>query len=1279
MRLQRLKLTGFKSFPDAADLHFDRGVTAIVGPNGCGKSNVVDAITWVLGEQSARSLRGERMEDVIFAGSDARRPTGAAEVKLRLSGVPTRVPAANGQNGTSVESTPHDHVAPQGDVRTVAVATIEADGNGHSDVLRDVEISRRLYRSGESEYLIDGHVVRLRDVQDLLMDSGLGVKAYAVIEQGKIGQILSAKPLERRQLIEEAAGITKYKSRRRAAELKLDAAQQNLVRVEDIIYELEKQRGALKRQAAKARRYRRLREELRYWEKILFAARYRVLQESVASAHQRLAEARERETGAAARVAQLEAELERLRLDLTQADEHASHARTRAHQQEIENERRQQQLEFDRQQVDSLQTLGTTLRAELATLDARREPARQEIETRRSAGSEADGERDRAAERLAVADAEVAVARQEIDNSESVVEQARHDVYAGLHSMNALRHAIEHAATQQERISGELARLEVEASDLAAEHERVTREQTTAAAELAAARDTLASTERARLAQEEELEHLRADYEEQTQQARAKEKEISGLEARLRSLEELNEARAAYSDAARFILAEEHPEIPHAGSVADYVDVDSRYETAVEAALGDLLQCIIVPRHADALAALALVRERGLGRCGVLVADGAPRAVPAPLEGRIGDIVPLAGVLQITGAHANLIRHATGEVWVAEGFERAVQASLQLGGVVVTLAGELVRGGYLVTGGGRVESRGILGTRREIKELGDRLQTEQALITKLGDDVTTLAARVADGEKSLAALTADAHAREKEILGLEHRVARAVEDAERVSRRQELIENERRRADEERGSLGARQRESQQSIADLETSQRALDTALAAGQQRTYDARERMSALLTNAAEAKAAHAAMVERASALATEIRRLEEASAELEARIAGRRQELDSAERRSDELAQRISETRQQLDADLAAFDGLLQDVRAADARVVEIQSNFQSHEASVRGARHELDNVRAEVSRIDVERATAEADLAHLAAACDEALQMTLDAVAAEADLLAAQGAPQEAVAEPAPEEEQEEEEEEESEDGLGASGAEGATDGASSSSSDAVDAEAARAASNDEAASGPVSAEEQIARLKRKIAALGPVNMIAIEQFEELETRHTFLTNQRQDLVDAIAQTGEAIRRIDKTTRERFHDAFVAINRNFEETFRTLFGGGQSGLILNDEENVLESGIDIVAQPPGKRLQNVQLLSGGEKALTAMALMFAIFTYRPSPFCLLDEIDAPLDDANIGRFIEMLRGMQERTQFILVTHNRKTMEIADRLYGVTMEEPGVSKLISLRLN
>src|SRR3954465_11636201 len=323
MRLQRLEITGFKSFPDRSELTFDHGVTAIVGPNGCGKSNVVDALTWVLGEQSAKSLRGDRMEDVIFGGSDARKPTGAAEVRLKLGGVAARVPGGQSRTGNGSQAL----VDSSGALVAAAAVAVEEEPL----IVRDVEVMRRLYRSGESEYLIDGESVRLRDVQDLLMDAGLGIKAYAVIEQGKIGQILSARPTDRRQLIEEAAGVTKYKSRRRAAELKLDAAQQNLTRVDDIVFEVEKQRGTLKRQAAKARRYRRLRDELRRWEKGLIAGRYRELSASIDGTRARLTDVRNRETLAAAHVAELEAALGRVRIELAEADARATTARDRAH------------------------------------------------------------------------------------------------------------------------------------------------------------------------------------------------------------------------------------------------------------------------------------------------------------------------------------------------------------------------------------------------------------------------------------------------------------------------------------------------------------------------------------------------------------------------------------------------------------------------------------------------------------------------------------------------------------------------------------------------------------------------------------------------------------------------------------------------------------------------------------------------------------------------------------------------------------------------------------
>ncbi|HVW05397.1 MAG TPA: AAA family ATPase, partial [Vicinamibacterales bacterium] len=375
MRLSKLQIAGFKSFPDRADLGFDHGVTAIVGPNGCGKSNVVDAITWVLGEQSAKSLRGERMEDVIFNGSDARKPTAAAEVKLKF----TQVVQAAMQAPVQTPAEP-DPLLDQQPI-----------------IARDVEIGRRLYRSGESEYLIDGEVCRLRDIHDLLMDSGLGVKAYAVIEQGKIGQILSSRPAERRMLIEEAAGVTKYKSRRRAAELKLEAAQQNLTRVDDIIFEVEKQRGALKRQAARARRYKRLREELRKWEQVHFARRYDALGAEIAAAESRWHAAREREAAAAAEVASLEAALEALRLGLTEAEAASTSAREQAHATELEIGRRQQQITFESQQIDELARQAETLAAEVADLAGRQEPAARAIDAQRESAARARAALDEAA------------------------------------------------------------------------------------------------------------------------------------------------------------------------------------------------------------------------------------------------------------------------------------------------------------------------------------------------------------------------------------------------------------------------------------------------------------------------------------------------------------------------------------------------------------------------------------------------------------------------------------------------------------------------------------------------------------------------------------------------------------------------------------------------------------------------------------------------------------------------------------------------------------------
>jgi chromosome segregation protein len=1241
MHLQRLEIAGFKSFPERAALSFEQGVTAIVGPNGCGKSNVVDAITWVLGEQSARILRGDRMEDVIFGGSDGRRPTGAAEVRLILKsvGLPGHGNGHGNGNGHTREGGPGS--APD-------LAELHQEPR---PLVRDVEVARRLYRSGESEYLIDGHVCRLRDVQDLLINAGLGVRGYAVIEQGKIGQILSARPADRRQLIEEAAGVTKYKSRRRTAELKLEAAQQNLLRVDDIIFEIEKQRGALRRQAAKARRYQRLRDELRRWEKVLFARRSRMLLQAKNAATARLTAARDREAAAAVAVSELDAWLGAARLELAEAEACATRVREGAHATELTAGRLQQQIEFDRRQVQTLADQTDTVARELAQLQARRGPDLARLEERRAASVRAHEDRGEAERVLVEAEAMRSAAEQQIQGLEGDVEAARSEVFAAVSAATALGHVADHARAGRARLSEELARLEVEASDLRMEIRQFDMRRELAVASLEGAGVRLEATRRERAEQQARLAAARADRDGHAAELRRRDLEVAALAGRLASLEELEASRAAYGEAARLVLAERPSSVGPLGSVADFLEVDRGFERPVEACLGPLLQHVLVPDSVSAAAGLEFARSRAIGRCGFVVLGAVKTKTfevsKAGPSGPSGSLRSLHSVVTITGEHEAVLDPLLRDAWIASSFDEAAAAATETGGVVATLAGDVFRGPRIVTGGSPDDARGILAAKREVRDLRERLAAEQKALEVDRDRLNALVAEVEAVERAVADLEARCHQQEKELVGYELEQARAGDEGERLERKQALVEAERRRADEERRALEGREEEARISIERLDSEQRAADERFTVAQRALFDARESLGALGRRAAEAQATHAALVERAGALLADVRRLEDAAVELDGRVASTEIEIERAFVRRRELEAGLTAADRDLAAALEKLDGLRRDARHADDRVSELHASVQVREAGIREARRALDQTRTDTGEFEVAYATAEADHAHLAASCLETLQQSLEEVAEEVHGLEEEGLPRPAVFDASIEED--------------------------------ADAAEEPAGAEERRVDLDRPAEDVIADLRAKIDRLGPVNMMAIEQFDELETRHAFLTTQRADLVSSITATNDAIKRIDRTTRERFREAFDAIQGHFQQTFSTLFGGGRAGLVLIDETDLLESGIDIIAEPPGKRLQSVQLLSGGEKALTAIALMFAIFKYRPSPFCLLDEIDAPLDDANIGRFVEMLRAMQDHTQFVLITHNRRTMEIADRLYGVTMEEPGVSKLVSVQLN
>ncbi len=1079
MRLERLKISGFKSFSDRSELVFDTGVTAIVGPNGCGKSNLADAITWVLGEQSAKSLRGDRMDDVIFGGSDARRPGSTAEVSLRLRDLPGVPKSALSDEASSQSS--DDLIA----------EPVNGNGNGHAlgliqsnQLTRDVDVTRRLYRSGESEYLINGEVCRLRDIHELLMDTGLGAKAYAIVEQGKIGMILSSRPIDRRQLIEEAAGVTRYKSRRRAAALKLEAAQQNLTRIDDIVFEVEKQRSALKRQAARARRYRRLRDGLRWWEKVLFTRRHRELTESIATTQAQVVEARERATVSAGHLAEIEATLSRLRIEQVEADEQATLVRENAHTYELEINRRQQQVEFSRHQIETLESRATDINNGILLLESRREPLRVSIESSKSATEEAERTRNKTEE-----------------------------------AVFKVREAIASIASRY-------------------------------------------ST------QEAKLSTARVEHEQCMKKMRASDQEVTGLEARLLSLEELEVSRVGFGDAARMLLVQGDVDIGQQGAIADYLETDGQYERAIEACLSEFLQYVIVENHDQAITGLALAREKNAGRCGFVVIDEKAKndfQIRQPRQ--VSGILPIADVLKISGPHASILKEVMPEAYIAESFEQAMEVSSQINALVATLDGDVFRGTRLLTGGVKAESRGILQTKREIKEIRVSVKVAREVLVTLITETQSLEEIINKINISISSLVVEQHALEKEAAVLETKLS------------------------------------------------------------------------------------GLLERASGLSTEADRLQEGSRELEARLTAHKEELGQTELKNKQLLQSIADDEQRLDKAVIELEASQETLRTADEGTLLLRAKVEAQDTAILAARRDLDGLRTEVSDLKILRTKRSADLDHLVQACIDSVQLTLDKVIVEVEKIEEMGrvAPEGIIVIPEGNDSEVDENEDEPSGEV------------------------------EQLSSASIGVEEAIAALRRKIERLGPVNMMAVEQFDELETRHEFLTTQRQDLIDSIAQTTEAIKRIDKTTTARFLEAFSAIQSNFQGTFSTLFGGGHAGLALLDENDPLESGIDIVASPPGKRLQSVQLLSGGEKALTAIALMFAIFQYKPSPFCLLDEIDAPLDDANVSRFVEMLQSMLDRTQFILITHNRRTMEIANRLYGVTMEEPGVSKLISVELN
>ena len=1177
MRLDTVEIAGFKSFCDKQQVSFKSGVTGIVGPNGCGKSNISDAISWALGEQSAKSLRGQAMQDVIFAGSQARKPLAMAEVSLKVSGL----------NGKS------------------------PDGGGAC------VITRRLYRNGDSEYLMNGRICRLRDIHEIFMDTGLGSKAYSIIEQGKVGMILSSKPTDRRALIEEAAGITKYRARRRQTSLKLEAAQQNLLRVNDIVHEVEKQLEGMKRQASKARRYVIVRDELTGVERVLFGLRFLQLDARGEELRGRLDQERSRERAGSVVVDTEEAQLEAHRTRLYSDEERLQKLRDRTGELALEVDRRQNRSTYCREQLDTTEGRAEGADAEAIELQARIEPLGESLVGRRAEEQQLKLSRERADNEVTEAEKAVreTVATQRA--TEVDIETARDRQLALIGQITSLQNSRATTETLGERAATEIRKLGTEQAELDRDRGENRERLESVRSKEREARERRDSVSRDRAAAEArrlEGEERRTDL---TGRADRRRRERDGIAGRLESLEEIVATHAAFDEGVRQLL--DGPEgMEVLGVVADCVETSSQYEAAVESFLGDRLQAVITSDTANAVTGIKALRIADSGRGTLLPLDRLP-ARDAHLMRQVAEECGAVGLLsdlyQVNDAHAPGVAAALPDAIVVETLDRAVELHRRYPPIPwVTLDGDVLKGATIE--GGHA-NRDLLSPRREIKEIRTRLEELESELQTLQEQADEARRQIDEAAGEARRHEETLHSVEKTLVSLGHDLEAGEEEARRFEQKAEVLHTERSVAERELDEAGRVLVEITATLTTTTEDRAAGDQRLEALAVGLVRARAESDTSQRRLADARSQQATLTERVTAAHVECERLAEAHAELQGRIElARSRGLEQRDRHS-QLRAELQGNEEELATSLAERDRVTSDVSIVQQGVQRARGDLEAREQAIKERRRERDTLKEAVSQLEVERARVDADLDHLGRDCREVVGCT----------------PQEAAA-----------------------------------------------ALDEEQRPRPVEElEQERERLQDHIKRMGPVNVLAVEQSEELSERFTFLTAQREDLVASIKDLEGSIRRIDKTSKERFKEAFAAIDERFSKVFTQLFGGGTAGLRMLDEQDVLESGIDILAQPPGKRLQNVMLLSGGEKALTAIGLLLAIFQYKPSPFCILDEVDAPLDDANIGRFVKLLETMKEETQFVLITHSKKTMEIADQLYGVTMEEPGVSKLVSVQFN
>ncbi|SEC64217.1 chromosome segregation protein SMC [Terriglobus roseus] len=1281
LKLKRVQILGFKSFCDRTDVQLSgSGIAAIVGPNGCGKSNISDAITWVLGEQSAKSLRGVKMEDVIFAGTRDRKPTGMAEVSLTLvdpdvydasdagetinMGSVTSKPAEindwdeTAERNMSAEATlaavaeaqpgpiPPDEESEEIEVDApidpnAEQAAAEAGTTAPTPLVLkirrrkfnrapvragEITVTRRLFRSGESEYLLNGKICRLRDIQDIFFGTGLSGENYAIIGQERIGQLLSSKPLDRRSIIEEAAGITRFKTKKRLAELRLEAAKQNLARVDDIFDEVTRQMGSLKRQASKAERYGQMRDELR--------AKLRVVLRSRLSQHDADRSTSEESVNKlTTSIDEQATSLEALDADHTagvargyELDEEIRAAQSRINETRVELERATARIHSNndrvndlaarvasgtdelaqlKHQIEALSADRDGLRLFLETATADTEGARQEAQTKQREASEAQSQ-------VNNADREAGNGRHQSMQLMQRISNVHREEAQAAESLAGLERDAQRLVGESEQAKVELEALGKQRGQVSMTFESVTDRLKRLEAEIAQLRLDLDAKRREEMETRRRGDHLRA--------------EAATLTGRKNSLEALIRDHSYSSETVRKLFKANGigTSVAPVGTLADFLEVDDEHGAVVDEFLKEELNYVVVKDWNSADAGIGLLKGNVDGRATFLVhSESAPAYGDGMASRSVGELRgarPLKDCIRILngfGRSLEVVLPKLREGFIAPDSETARTLALENPeAFFLSPSGETYHN--VTVTGGKARSGGPLALKSELREIQAKLEAVQADLSQSELGVAGLTKQIQEMQHAIEAKGNERRDAEREAANSGAALRQMDSEAARIEKRLAdwSLHSERNRdARAQKQDLIERK---QTEAAQLSVEREAIDARVNEAVLRIEDLRLQREEVQAAAAAAAAALAGLEERrrnASANFEQNERMRNTTQQrivhLEGQIAGAAAERTRREEETIQLTEQQAELTAQREQLTAEAHRLSAEATALRATIAEKNSLLRTMRTEIEGLREQRATLQTKIARLSSE-------IEHLEAQSLNDLNMPAEELRADTSI-------------------------------------------------EPITAEALDAA------------DEETRTMKGKLEAMGPVNMMALEEFAEAEQRHSFLETQRKDLLDSIANTQGAIKEIDEISKIKFDDAFAIINKNFSDTFVKLFGGGQATMKLTDESNSAESGIDLVASPPGKKMQNVLLLSGGEKALTALSLLVGIFEFQPSPFCVLDEVDAPLDETNVGRFARLVHEMSKDTQFVVITHHKRTMTEADVIYGVTMQEPGVSKIVSVNLN